>query len=96
MNGLDKDFKISKLPLIKGVCLSGSDSCFELKPKSEEGSFHWIKIGFKSKQLKEMQMLDQLGQQSHFIFNNVVLNANIPTDKFRFTPPKGVDVLRNE
>ena len=96
VNSLDSDFKIKKLPLVDGHCLKNSDSCFELHPKNSEGSFQWIKIGFKAKNLNEMELLDQLGQVSVFSFKQVRLNPNIPDSQFRFTPPKGVDVLTND
>ena len=94
-DGLDKDFKIEGVAKKGAVCLSASDACFELKPKKEEGSFQWIKIGFKDKALKEMEMLDQLGQHSQFVFKDVKLNETIPASEFKFTPPKGVDILKN-
>jgi len=74
-------------------CLMGSDACFELKPKRKEGAFQWIKIGFKNKALKEMEMVDQLGQHSYFIFENVILNGKLEESLFQFKAPKGVDVL---
>ena len=43
-----------------------------------------------------MELLDQLGQQSHFNFKNVKLNKNLPVKEFRFTTPKGVDVLTSD
>jgi len=95
VEGLEKDFYIKKLVTRQGICLEGSDTCFELLPKVNEGSFQWIKIGFKAKVLKEMQMLDQLGQYAHFTFKNVRLNTNIPATYFRFSPPKHIDVLVN-
>jgi outer membrane lipoprotein carrier protein len=96
VNSLDTDFNIKKLPLTKGHCLKNSDSCFELHPKSSEGSFQWIKIGFKAKILNEMKLLDQLGQVSIFSFKQMQLNSTISDSQFHFTPPKGVDVLTND
>ena len=96
VNSLDSDFKIKKLPLVDGHCLKNSDSCFELHPKNSEGSFQWIKIGFKAKTLNEMELLDQLGQVSLFSFKQMRLNPSIPDAQFHFTPPKGVDVLTND
>lgn len=93
VNALDQDFTVTELSSKK--CLQNSDQCFELKPKKSEGAFQWIRIGFKSKKLNEMEMLDQLGQYSRFSFKNVTLNSPIPANIFKFTPPKGVDVLRN-
>lgn len=95
-NSLDKDFKITAVTNTgSNTCLSASDVCFELKPKKDDGSFQWIKIGFKDKTLKEMEMLDQLGQHSQFVFKDVKINQTIPATEFQFSPPKGVDVLKN-
>lgn len=96
VNSLDTDFKIKKLPLKNGHCLKNSDTCFELQPKRSEGSFQWINIGFKEKMLNELELLDQLGQVSQFIFKQMKLNTNISDSQFKFIPPKGVDVLTND
>jgi outer membrane lipoprotein carrier protein len=92
---IDKDFQIKALTG-KDKCMQESNACFELKPKRTDGSFQWIRIGFKNKVLKEMEMLDQLGQYSQFIFKGVVLNENIAAKQFEFTPPPGVDVLKSD
>ncbi len=96
VKSLDKDFKITLYSVEKGTCMQGCDTCFELIPQREEGAFQWIRIGFKNKVLKEMELLDQLGQQSQFIFKAVKLNKEIPISEFRFIPPAGVDVLTND
>ncbi len=96
VSNLDRDFKIIKLPLKRKKCLSDSDTCFQLKPKKAEGSFQWIRIGFKNMRLNEMELLDQLGQYSQFIFSHLKLNENISDTKFSFTPPKGTDVIQND
>ncbi len=96
VKSLDTDFKIKKMPLKKGQCLKNSDICFELQPKRNEGSFQWIRIGFRAKTLNEMELLDQLGQVSQFSFKDMKLNGTIPASQFTFTPPKGIDVLTND
>lgn len=97
-NSIDKDFSVSRIAAKTGSehCMQNSNACFQLKPKRKEGAFQWIRIGFKDKVLKEMEMLDQLGQYSQFIFKDVEVNPNIPASTFQFAPPKGVDVLKNE
>lgn len=97
VGSLDKDFEVKTIALNgQGTCLQGSNACFELIPKRKEGSFQWVRIGFKDKVLKEMEMLDQLGQYSQFVFKDMVTNQNIPAKQFEFTPPAGVDVLKND
>lgn len=95
-NSLHQDFTVKKLPLTKGKCLQKSDACFELTPKGEESAFLWIKIGFKDKNLKEMELLDQLGQRSLFHFNRIDLNPVLPNTIFQFVPPPGVDILQGD
>ncbi len=94
---LDKDFLIKNIPsnANSNTCLSGSDSCFELQPKDKQGSFQWIRIGFVGNQLKELVLLDQLGQHAEFVFSDVAFNKEISGNLFRFTPPKGTDVVEN-
>ncbi len=92
VNGIARDFTVSVItPSNKHF--KDSDQAFELKPKAAQGSFQWIRIGFKNKALTELELLDHLGQHSSFIFDKLQLNANIPTKLFQFTPPKGVDVV---
>lgn len=94
---LDKDFTIKTIACMTGSGTSvNSDKCFSLQPKEENGSFQWIKIGFKNKELKEMEFLDQLGQKTTLIFSQVELNPSISESKFQFNPPKGVDIVTNE
>jgi outer membrane lipoprotein carrier protein len=96
VKSLNTDFEIKKMLLTKNQCLKNSDTCFELHPKHSDGSFQWIKIGFKAKILNEMELLDQLGQVSQFSFKQMKVNGDIPDSEFQFNPPKGVDILTNE
>lgn len=90
---LPRDFTVTSLAKTKNSDLAESDVCFELKPKQQQGAFQWIRIGFKNKALKELELLDQLGQRSYIQFDHVVLNSDIDAIQFQFTPPKGVDVV---
>ncbi|MDB6097249.1 MAG: lolA [Francisellaceae bacterium] len=71
-----------------------SDKIFELIPKNKEAPFQWIKIGFDHNSLKELVLLDQLGQLSFFVFNNSRLNQSISKTIFTFNPPKGIDIIQ--
>ena len=93
VDSLDKDFKITPIPITEGKCLKDSDTCFELLPMNTEGAFQSIRIGFKRQVLKELQLLDQLGQHSTFTFNKVLVNSDLASNLFSFVAPKGVDVV---
>ena len=88
---IEQDFVVNKV-LASNNC-SSSLSCFELLPRQDEQPFQWVRIGFNENEVKEMQVLDHLGQTSHFKFSYVSTDPNIGPDVFKFTPPEGVDVI---
>lgn len=96
VNTLGQDFQVKNIQSgSDGKCLSGSDACFELKPKASGSNFNWIRVGFSGKNLKEIELQDHFGQRSLFQFVNLTTNGTISNQLFQFTPPKGVDVVRN-
>jgi outer membrane lipoprotein carrier protein len=62
-------------------------------PKAKDGSFQNVKVGFRGKELAAVDITDSFGQRSLMTFSNVVTNALIASETFRFTPPKGADVI---
>lgn len=92
---LKNDFKIAKLTEKNKTCMKNSEQCFELIPKTEHSPFQSIRVGFKNKILNELEMSDQLGQKSFFMFSDAKLNAPLPDTQFQFVVPKGVDVVEN-
>ncbi len=76
-------------------CEKNSDRCFKLTPKSEMSDFQWISLGFKESQLREINILDHLGQISKIIFNKIKVNDNIASNMFEFQIPKGTEVVDN-
>lgn len=65
----------------------------EATPKSQEGTFERIRLGFRESQIMVMELKDNFGQTSLLKFNSLQMNSNLKSDLFRFTPPKGVDVI---
>jgi outer membrane lipoprotein carrier protein len=65
----------------------------EATPKSAEGSFERIRLGFRESLLVAMELKDNFGQTSLLKFNGLKVNSNLKSELFRFTPPKGVDVI---
>ena len=68
----------------------------EATPKSQEGSFERVRIGFQGDDLNTMELKDRFGQTTLLRFSKLQRNPALPADLFRFTPPKGVDVIGNE
>lgn len=86
-SALDKDFELSPLPPAQGL------EWVQAKPKAGEGGFQSLRVGFKGKTLAAIELVDSFGQRSLLQFADVVANADVAGDAFRFTPPKGVEVL---
>lgn len=62
-------------------------------PKSHEGSFEQVRLGFKGDSLLTMELKDNFGQTTILQFNGLKNNPKLKPEMFNFTPPKGVDVL---
>ncbi|WP_151753143.1 outer membrane lipoprotein chaperone LolA [Acinetobacter soli] len=71
-----------------------SKTYYTLYPKDSEGAFQSLTISFGANKAPSLMILqDSLGQTTYVRFNNVKLNAAIPTSTFNFTPPKGTDII---
>lgn len=68
---------------------------FTLTPKVTDGLFQQLTLIFVSGELKEFRIQDSLGQISHFALHQVEKNQAIAADLFNFTPPPGVELLRD-
>ena len=64
------------------------------EPKQNDTGFIRIRIGLAGNELKGMILEDSFGQITTLVFGNVVRNADTPASLFRFSPPSGVDVLK--
>jgi outer membrane lipoprotein carrier protein len=85
---LDKDFDLSPQPAKDGL------EWAQAVPKAKEGAvFQSLRVGFKGKELAAVEIVDSFGQRSRLDFTNVVANPSLPADTFKFTVPKGADVI---
>jgi outer membrane lipoprotein carrier protein len=87
---LDKDFELKAQPSAQGIDWVQATP----RVKAEAASFQSLRVGFKGKTLAALELLDNFGQRSVLTFGEVALNVASAPEAFRFTPPKGVDVLR--
>ena len=88
-NDLDKYFNLKNAGEKDGL------EWLEATPKSQEGSFERIRLGSRESLLVAMELKDNFGQTSLLKFNMLQPNLKLKSDLFRFTPPKGVDVIDN-
>jgi outer membrane lipoprotein carrier protein len=65
----------------------------EAKPREREAGFERVRMGFSASGLQAMELVDHFGQTTRLRFTNLTRNPKIDADEFRFTPPKGADVL---
>lgn len=68
---------------------------FTLTPKVTDGLFQQLILVFAGDDLKEFHIQDSLGQLSQFTLTNVKRNQPVAATLFEFTPPPGVEILRN-
>ena len=65
----------------------------EAVPKAKDTSFEKIRLGFGKNGLEAMELRDQFGQVTVIKFSTIERNVKLPPEAFRFTPPKGADVI---
>ena len=65
----------------------------DAKPKEKDAGFERIRMGFGATGIDAMELVDQFGQTTKLKFTNVEKNPRLDPATFRFTPPKGADLL---
>jgi outer membrane lipoprotein carrier protein len=65
----------------------------EAKPREREAGFERIRMGFDVSGLRAMELTDHFSQTTRLRFTDLVRNPKVDPADFRFTPPKGADVL---
>lgn len=65
----------------------------EAVPKSAESPFSKVRIGFRDKLPRRMDLVDAFGQATTLTFDRFDRNPALAADLFRFVPPPGADVV---
>lgn len=79
---------------IKDLGHQGKLDWVRLTPKKSDGGFETIRIGFEKGNIRILEMVDGFGQTTRVTLRDAKENTRISADKFSFTPPAGVDVIR--
>ncbi|WP_348944583.1 outer membrane lipoprotein chaperone LolA [Chitinibacter sp. FCG-7] len=87
-NNLSQSFNLQTLPSKNGI------SWVALTPKNKDASFAQIRIGLLKGQLDRMELDDQFNQTTSIQFSKMQQNQPMSAQAFNFTPPQGVDVIR--
>lgn len=89
-NTIEHDFDLQE------INTQGQLEWVEAHPKNQEGTFELIRLGFSQTGiLREMVLRDSFGQVTWLIFSRIEQNPELVPDLFQFTPPAGVDVIRD-
>ncbi|MDF1678253.1 MAG: outer membrane lipoprotein chaperone LolA [Legionellaceae bacterium] len=67
---------------------------FVLQALAKDANIQKMKLWFRGATLTRMDLYDQLGQQTVIYFKQVQNNVALAARLFRFSPPKGVDVVK--
>ena len=84
---LDTDFALAAAPARDGL------EWVEAKPKAPDSAFRTVRIGFRGPALTAIDIVDAFGQTSLLRFADLISNAPVAPERFRFVPPAGADVI---
>ncbi len=62
-------------------------------PKDKESTFSDIRLGFNASGLAALEISDNFGQHTRITLAGLERNPKLAPELFRFTPPKGADVV---
>ncbi|WP_028534203.1 outer membrane lipoprotein chaperone LolA [Paludibacterium yongneupense] len=88
-NAIERDY------VLKEAGKQGAIEWLSASPRKAENTFSGIRMGFRDNSLIEMQLTDNFGNSTHITFTALRKNPALDGALFRFTPPKGVDVISN-
>jgi outer membrane lipoprotein carrier protein len=84
---IEKFFSLQDLGRRDGV------DWLEARPRDKASTFASVRMGFVGDQLTAMELKDNFGQTTLLTFSQLERNPPLRPSEFRFTPPKGADVI---
>jgi outer membrane lipoprotein carrier protein len=84
---IEKSYRLSSLGNQDGL------DWLEAVPRTQDTAFERVKLGFGKAGLEAMELRDPFGQITVIKFSTIERNTRLPPETFRFTPPKGADVI---
>ena len=84
---IEKSYRLSSLGSQDGL------DWLEAVPRTQDTAFERVKLGFGKAGLEAMELRDPFGQITVIKFSTIERNTRLPPETFRFTPPKGADVI---
>jgi outer membrane lipoprotein carrier protein len=86
-NDFEREFEVSDAGARDGM------EWIRAQPRAKDTPFERIEIGFRDGLPGGMLLVDSFGNTTRLQFSKVERNPKLDADSFRFTPPKGADVL---
>jgi outer membrane lipoprotein carrier protein len=86
-NEIEKSYTLTSLGNQEGL------DWLEAVPKTQDTAFEKVRLGFGKSGLEAMELRDQFGQVTVIKFSTIERNPSLRPEVFRFTPPKGADVI---
>jgi outer membrane lipoprotein carrier protein len=84
---LERDFTL------KAVASEGGLDWVQAVPKLAESTIQSLKLGFRTKELAAMEIVDGFGQRSRLDFSAVQANVPVAAERFQFKLPAGADLI---
>ncbi|WJF90932.1 outer membrane lipoprotein chaperone LolA [Paraburkholderia bonniea] len=86
-NDLEKNFTLHDAGVKAGI------DWLELVPKASDTQFQRVGIGFRNGNLEAMELHDVFGNVTLLTFSKMQKNPPLPAGQFKFSVPKGADVI---
>lgn len=86
-NDIEKEFRLSAAGVQEGL------EWIEATPRNTDATFQKVRLGFGRAGLEAMELTDSFGQTTIVRFSDIVRNPALGPGLFKFTPPKGADVI---
>jgi outer membrane lipoprotein carrier protein len=86
-NDLEQNFTL------RDAGVKGGIDWLELTPKARDTQFERVGIGFRDGNLEAMELHDVFGNVTLLTFSKIQKNPPLKPDAFKFTVPKGADVI---
>ncbi len=87
-NDIEKNFTLKDAGVKNGI------DWVELKPKAKDTQFQRVGIGFRDGNLTAMELYDAFGNVTLLTFDKIQKNPPMSADNFKFTMPKGADLIK--
>lgn len=86
-NEIEKNYTVTSAGAREGL------DWLEAVPRTQDTTFERVRLGFRGSTLEVMELRDQFGQMTVIKFADLERNPKLSPELFRFTPPKGADVI---